>query len=40
VPHGHYRVQITQGDGEPAIRSVPIDVGDGRTETAVRWSSL
>jgi hypothetical protein len=39
VPHGRYRVQILQGDGKPVVRSLPFDVGDGQSETAVRWSS-
>ena len=39
VPHGRYRVQVMQGDGKPAVRSLPFDVGDGRSETTVEWSS-
>jgi hypothetical protein len=39
VPHGHYRVQVARGTSEPFAPSLPFDVGDGRSETAVRWSS-
>lgn len=39
MPHGNYRVQVRQVDGEQTVRSLPFDIGDGRTETIVRWSS-
>ncbi len=38
VSHGRYRVQVTQGDSKLSVSSLPFDVGDGRPETAVRWS--
>jgi hypothetical protein len=40
VPHGRYRVQVSQQDGGAVIRSLPFDVGDGRSETVVRWPPL
>lgn len=39
VPHGRYSVQVMHGDGKPVVRSLPFDVGDGRSETTVEWSS-
>jgi hypothetical protein len=35
VPHGKYRVQLVAGK---TIRSLPIDVADGRPEVAVYWT--
>ncbi|MHB1559386.1 MAG: carboxypeptidase-like regulatory domain-containing protein, partial [Isosphaeraceae bacterium] len=39
VAHGRYRVQVTLGDGKPVVQTLPFDVGDGRSETIVRWPS-
>jgi hypothetical protein len=39
VPHGRYCVQLSHKDGGTVIQSLPFDVGDGRTETVVRWPS-
>ncbi len=37
VPHGRYRVQSTSGEGVAAIRSLPLEVVEGRPEENVRW---
>jgi hypothetical protein len=39
VPHGRYRVQMSQDGGGKAMRSLPFEVGDGQSETMVRWAS-
>jgi hypothetical protein len=39
LTHGHYRVQFSQRAGGTVIRSLPFEVGDGQSETTVRWSS-
>jgi hypothetical protein len=39
VPHGRYHVKVTSGEGGELVRSLPIQVGDGQSETTVRWSS-
>jgi hypothetical protein len=39
VPHGRYRVQVSQDDVKDVVRSLPFDVGEGQSETTVRWSS-
>ena len=37
VPHGRYRVQSTPGEGVAGIRSLPLEVVEGRPEEDVRW---
>jgi hypothetical protein len=39
LPHGHYSVRVTQGDGKKVADSLVFDIGDGQTETTVRWPS-
>jgi hypothetical protein len=39
VPHGRYRIQFSEKEGGTDIRSLPLEVGDGQSETTVRWSS-
>ena len=39
VPHGRYRVQVSQGTGRASHRSLAFDVGDGRNGTTVEWPS-
>ncbi len=39
VPHGHYRVQVSQRSGAAAVRSLAFDVGDGRSDVTVEWPS-
>jgi hypothetical protein len=38
VPHGRYRVQVAPGEGGKIARSLPFGVGDGQSETTIRWS--
>ena len=40
VPHGRYRVQVSKPNVKTGARSLAFDVGDGESETTVRWSSL
>jgi hypothetical protein len=37
VPHGHYCVQSTSRGGTASIRSLPIEVVEGRIEENTRW---
>jgi hypothetical protein len=39
VPHGHYRVKVSQRNGERTLRSLAFDVGDGRSDPTVEWPS-
>lgn len=39
VPHGRFCVQVSHNNGGTVIRSLPFDVGDGQSETTVRWPS-
>ncbi len=39
VHHGRYRVRVSRDDGKNIVRSLPFDVGDGQSESTVRWSS-
>ncbi len=39
VPHGRFHVQFSQKEGGTVIRSLPFEVGDGQSETTVKWSS-
>jgi hypothetical protein len=39
VPHGRYCVRFSQEEGGTDIRSLTFEVGDGQSETYVRWSS-
>ena len=38
VPHGRYRIHVDSGEGGVLARSLPFDVGDKPSQTAVRWS--
>jgi hypothetical protein len=38
VPHGRYRVQVSSGEGGQIARSLPFEVGDGQSQTTIRWS--
>ena len=39
LTHGRYRVQVSSGEGSKMASSLPFDVGHGKPETPVRWSS-
>ena len=40
VMHGRYQARVRQDNGKGGARSLPFDVGDGQTETTVRWPTL
>ena len=37
VPHGRYRVDLLDAGGQKTLSSLPLEVGDGRTEIVVEW---
>ncbi len=38
VFHGRYQVRVWHDGGKTVTRSLPFEVGDGQTETTVRWA--